>query len=172
MTTSLTPEQLAILEQLGVDRALEPVTCSTPCHGAGIGCACRPWPVKYPGRVHDVIDGRPVTLEPSPTFAMTVPSQLPSQRPDPVGPIADPAKPIANRVGILGALLRRPSRVTQLEGLLNRYRWANAGLRERLARLDHTITAVDAIADQTAAELGHRHPVVLALRAVIAEARS
>lgn len=75
------------------------------------------------------------------------------------------------RVSLL-ALIRRPSRVNRLEGLLDRHRWANAGLRERLAKLDEALAAVERVTDATARQLGHAHPTVTAVRAILEEARS
>lgn len=84
-------------------------------------------------------------------------------------------EPRARRRASLLALVHRPSRVTQLERLLDRHRWANAGLRDRLAELEgeHTATlaAIATVIDDTARQLGHMHPVVTGVRAIIEEAR-
>jgi hypothetical protein len=73
------------------------------------------------------------------------------------------------------ALVRRPSRVAQLERLVARYRWANAGLRERLreaeVRHDQTLDELTALVDEQASIIGHAHPAVTGARAIIGEAR-
>lgn len=101
-------------------------------------------------------------------------------RPDPwtdpnVGPV--PPAPVEalsyvrtdSRRPSLLALVRRPSRTAQLEGLLNRHRWANAGLRERLAELtrqhEQTLDAIAVIVDEEARVIGHAHPVIVRVRA-------
>ena len=59
-------------------------------------------------------------------------------------------------------LIRRTSRTAQLEGILARYRWANAGLRERLAELvdqrEDLLDALAVIIDEEARVLGHAQP--------------
>ena len=73
------------------------------------------------------------------------------------------------------ALVRRPSRVAQLERVLDRYRWANAGLRERLrvaeVRHDQTLDELTALVDEQARTIGHAHPAIVGARAIIGEAR-
>lgn len=78
------------------------------------------------------------------------------------------------RVSLL-ALVRRPSRTTQRERLLDRYRWANAGLRERLrvevTAHDATLDTLEALTDDQARILGHAHPLIVGVRSTIAQAR-
>lgn len=90
-------------------------------------------------------------------------------------------EPRARRRASLLALVHRPSRVAQLERLLDRHRWANAGLRDRLAELlderDHAAASRDAyldaletianVIDEQARTLGHAHPVITGVRAAI-----
>lgn len=67
------------------------------------------------------------------------------------------------------ALVRRPSRVAQLERLVARYRWANAGLRERLAELTAERTVLTRLIDEQARTLGHAHPLIVGARAILEE---
>jgi len=73
------------------------------------------------------------------------------------------------------ALIHRPSRAAQLEALLDRHRWANAGLRDRLRELEDehaaTLASIGAVIDDTARTLGHAHPVVVRVRGILEEAR-
>jgi hypothetical protein len=73
------------------------------------------------------------------------------------------------------AVVRRPSRVAQLERLLDRHRWANAGLRDRLRELEDDradlLGALADVIDEQARTLGHAHPVVVRVRAILEEAR-
>ena len=81
-----------------------------------------------------------------------------------------PVRRDRRRVQLL-ALVRRPSRVAQLEQLTARYRWANTGLRERLAELDAALDTIDAVIDEQARILGHAHPVIVDVRAALTQAR-
>lgn len=69
-------------------------------------------------------------------------------------------------------LRRRTPRTAELEGIVARYRWVNAGLRERMAELtdqrDELIAALEDATDDTARTLGHLHPAVTSVRAILA----
>lgn len=70
------------------------------------------------------------------------------------------------------AIIRRPARTARLEARLDRYRWANAGLRDRLAELTAERERVRRILDDELANLaddGARlsHAVVRRLEAAL-----
>ena len=128
----------------------------------------QPWQTrKYPGRVDDVVvtsDGtQRITLTPPPIV------NYPEREVRP-HPIPDPEVPRRRLRDLL-----RPARTRQRDQLLARYRWANAGLRERLREEvtghDATLDSVQAQADEWARTLGHAHPLVVGLRSTVAQGR-
>jgi hypothetical protein len=88
-----------------------------------------------------------------------------------------PSRPIeapraVRRATILARFRRRPTRADLLEARLERQRFVNAGLRGRLAELtevrDELADAIAEATDTTARELGHNHPAVTRIRAILA----
>lgn len=109
-------------------------------------------PASYPGRITLGIGGRRATLD-----------RLVVER---------DGSPAATRRRILDRVPTRTRvRVRLLEAKLDRYRWVNAGLRERLAELEEYLDAVGRVTDATARTLGHAHPAVVSVRAILDEAR-
>jgi len=106
------------------------------------------------------------------SWHMTIPTSLPSERPDPAGPLT----PAAARRRLLERVPSRLRvRLRLAEAKLERYRWANAGLRERLAELDvereQLLDAIAVIIDEEARTIGHAHPVIVRVRAQLDAAR-
>lgn len=86
---------------------------------------------------------------------------------------AEDAAIVARRRRILDRVPTRVRvRVRLLEAKVDRERFVNAGLRARLGELDATLDGIAIVIDEQARILGHAHPAIVRVRALLDAAAS